>query len=89
MNFIPLHDRIVIREEKLPEETESGIILQGARASNDTRISIVVSVGPDVQEVKAGDKIYLSWSKVKPFKNGDEFLGIINEEDVLAVIEEE
>ena len=89
MNFIPLHDRIVIREEELPEETESGIILQGARASNDTRISIVVAVGPDVHDVKANDRIYLSWSKVKPFKNGDEFLGIINEEDVLAVIEED
>ena len=83
----PLKDKLLIAEGKKDTTTESGIILDG-RGLGNTTPGIVIAIGPDVQEVKEGDTVYLDWSKSKPVTvNGTQRV-IISECEIIAVLEE-
>ena len=83
----PLKDKLLIAEGKKDTTTESGIILDG-RGLGNTTPGIIIAVGPDVQEVKEGDTVYLDWSKSKPVTvNGTQRV-IISECEIIAVLEE-
>jgi len=88
MNYKPLHDKVLVIENEKPKETASGIYLGEARADENTRAGTVLAIGPDVTEVKVGDVVYPMWTKAKVVKEGDLYMGIISQEDILAVAEE-
>ena len=83
----PLHNKVLIAEGKKDTVTDSGIILDG-RGLGNTTPGIVVAVGPDVQEVKVGDTVYLDWSKSKPVTINDAQRVMISESEIIAVLEE-
>ena len=87
MNYKPLHDKVLVIENEKPTETESGIFLGEARGDENTRAGTVLAVGPEVTEVKVGDVVYPMWTKSKVVKEGDKYMGIISQEDILAVEE--
>ena len=87
MNYRPLHDKVLVIENEKPTETVSGIFLGEARGDENTRAGTVLAIGPEVTEVKVGDVVYPMWTKSKVIKDGDVYMGIISQEDILAVEE--
>ena len=55
MSLKPLKDRVVAVVEKPLEKTASGILL--GEAKEKPAYAVVESVGPEVKEVKKGDKV--------------------------------
>lgn len=84
MSIKPLADRVVAKKEAPQVKTTSGILLGEAKEKPNT--AIVESVGPDVKNVKKGDRIlYREYSATEIKINSDEYL-IVKEEDILATL---
>lgn len=81
----PLADRVVAVREAVKTQTASGIYLPETSKEKPV-IAEVKAVGPDVKEVKLGDKIvYKEYSTTELKIDGTEYL-IVREEDVLATV---
>ena len=85
MTIKPLADRVVVKATEAEETTASGIILAAATREKPA-IFEVMSAGPDVKEIKVGDKVIVS-----KFIGGDIKLDgveykFVKLEDVLAVV---
>lgn len=91
--------RLLVKEQKLEDETSSGIIIQG-RSKQQTNIGTVIKVGDGAMlengtkvpvNVKPGETVIYSSFSGSPIKekadDPDEYI-ILNERDVLCVIEE-
>jgi co-chaperonin GroES (HSP10) len=87
MNVTPLKDKVLVAENKSEIKSESGIILEGANSVRESKTGTVLAIGPDVTEVKVGDKVYLEWNKAQVVKIGDAQRVIIKQEDIVAVVE--
>ncbi len=90
MALQPLGDRFVAKPVEPETKTASGILLPD-QAKEKTQVAEVLAVGKDVKEVKVGDRIVYgegSFNKPGPvaFKQGQEELLVVKEEDVLAVV---
>lgn len=79
----PLADRVVAVREEVKAQTASGIYLP--ESSKEKPVTAVVkAVGPDVKDVKAGDKIiYKEYATTELTIDGIEYL-IVKQEDILA-----
>jgi chaperonin GroES len=86
MAIKPLRDKVLVKESELQTTTESGIIVNSG-TSNDTRSGIVIAVGPDCKEVKEGDVVYLDWRKCQVTKQDGDMVGVIDEKEIIAVVE--
>jgi len=84
MALKPLKDRLVAVIEKPLEKTKSGILL--GEAKEKPNYAIVESVGPEVKEVKKGDKIVYKEYSTTEVKLEDKDYIILKEEDVLATL---
>ena len=85
MKLRPMADNIVLKATEAEETTASGIILAAATREKPA-IYEVMSAGPDVKEIKVGDKVIVS-----KFIGGDIKLDgveykFVKLEDVLAVV---
>lgn len=81
----PLADRVVAVREAVKTQTASGIYLPETSKEKPV-LAEVKAVGPDVKEVKIGDKIvYKEYSTTELKIDGTEYL-IVREEDVLATV---
>ncbi len=84
MAIKPLADRVVAKKDAAVEQTASGILLGEAKEKQNT--AIVESVGPDVKNVKKGDRIlYRDYSASEIKYDNTDYL-IIKEEDILATL---
>ena len=85
MKLRPMADNIVLKATEAEETTASGIILAAATREKPA-IFEVMSAGPEVKDVKVGDKVIVS-----KFIGGDIKLDgveykFVKLEDVLAVV---
>ena len=85
MKLRPMADNIVLKATEAEETTASGIILAAATREKPA-IFEVMSAGPDVKEIKVGDKVIAS-----KFIGGDIKLDVVEYkfvklEDVLALV---
>lgn len=94
MTIKPVLDRVLIKDAKAEETTESGIILASA-AQEKPQIAEVIAVGPggivDGNEVKmyleVGDKVIVGkYAGTQVKLDGEEYT-IIEQSDVLAIVE--
>lgn len=84
MALKPLKDRIVAVQEKPQEMTKSGILL--GEAKEKPAYAVVESVGPEVKEIKKGDRIiYEEYSTTEIKVDKTDYI-ILKEEDVLATL---
>lgn len=84
MSIKPLADRVVAKKDAAVDKTASGILLGTSEEKSNT--AVVESIGPDVKNVKTGDRIiYREYSATEVKVNSEEYL-IVKEEDILAVI---
>jgi chaperonin GroES len=81
----PLGDYVVAEPEEAPTKTASGLYLP-EKATEKPKVSKVAAVGPQVKQVKVGDRIlYKSYSPTEVKLDGKEYL-LVKEEDILATI---
>lgn len=81
----PLADRVVAVRVEAAEKTASGLYLPD-NAKEKPVIAEVKAAGPDVKNVKVGDKvIYKEYSTTELKLDGTEYL-ILKEEDILATV---
>lgn len=84
MAIKPLKDRIVAIKEEPKTQTASGILL--GEAKEIPAYAIVESVGPEVKDIKKGDKIvYKEYSTTNLKIDGKDYI-IVDEKDILATI---
>ena len=84
MALKPLKDKIVAAKEKPQEKTASGILLGDAKEK--PAYAVVESVGPEVKEVKKGDKIVYKEYSTTEIKIDEKEYIILKEEDILATL---
>jgi chaperonin GroES len=88
MKLQPLADRLVAKQIKAAEETASGFYIPDT-AKDKPLIAEVTEIGPDVKQIKVGDRVVYS-DKYDGSKQNLDFvekdLMILKEEDVLAVV---
>ncbi len=84
MQLKPLQDRVVAVKEQPMTMTKSGILL--GEAKEKPAYAVVESVGPDVKNVKKGDKIICKNYSTTDIKLEDTDYIIVKEEDVLATL---
>jgi chaperonin GroES len=93
-NFVPLHDRIVLRRPTAEEKSSGGIIIPDT-AKEKPNEAEVIAVGPGVRDehghlvplqVKPGDRVLFGkWSGTE-VKIGGEDLLIVKESDLFGII---
>lgn len=84
MSIKPLADRVVAKKDAATSTTASGILLGEAKEKPNT--ATVESIGPDVKNIKKGDRIlYREYSATEIKLDSTDYL-IVKEEDVLATL---
>ena len=85
MKLRPTADNIVLKQTEAEETTASGIILTTA-AKEKPAIYEVMSAGPDVKEVKVGDKVVVGKFTGNEIKLDGVDYKFVKLEDVLAIV---
>ncbi len=90
----PLNDNVVLKKEKVVNQTASGIVL--SQKEEETEYATVIAVGTGAKDekgniipvpVKVGEKvIYKSYSTTKVTLDKEEYF-IVSSKDILAVVE--
>ncbi|NLK00857.1 MAG: co-chaperone GroES [Clostridia bacterium] len=92
MKIKPLGDRVVVKTMEVEEKTASGIVLPDT-AKERPQQGKIVAVGPDVAdkagfEIKDGDiVIYSKYGGTEIKHDGEEYLILSCDNDILAVVE--
>jgi co-chaperonin GroES (HSP10) len=83
----PIRNNVIVEliEKKL--ETDSGIILKSTDPAEVNR-ALVLSAGPDVEDIKVGDTILPNWNKARKTIYEREDYYVVCEDDVVLVFEE-
>jgi chaperonin GroES len=81
----PLSDWVVAQQEEAVTKTASGIYLPD-KAAEKPKVAKVLSVGKNVKEIKAGDRIvYKSYSTTDVKISAQEYI-MVKEEDIIATL---
>ena len=79
----PLHDRVIVKRKQSEAETSFGFILD----QDPTDECEVIAVGDDVTTLRAGDICLIGRNIGQAIEHNEDWLTIVTEEDVLAVLE--
>ena len=85
MKLRPTADNIVLKQTEAEETTASGIILTTS-AKEKPAIYEVMSAGPDVKDVKVGDKVVVGKFTGNEIKLDGVDYKFVKLEDVLAIV---
>ena len=85
MKLKPTADILVLKQAEAEETTSSGIILAAATKEKPA-IYEVMSAGPDVKEVKVGDKVVVGKFTGNEIKLDGVDYKFVKLEDVLAIV---
>ena len=88
MQVTPLKNKVLVAENITEHKTDSGIILDGANSVRQSKSATVLAIGPDVKDVQVGDVVYLEWTKGQMVKLGDSQRVIIEEQYIVAVVDQ-
>ena len=85
MKLKPMADNILLKQTEAEETTTSGIILATTNKEKPA-IYEVMSAGPDVKDIKAGDKVVVGNFVGSEIKLDGVDYKFVKLEDVLAVV---
>ena len=85
MKLKPTADNILLKQTEAEETTTSGIIL-ATTTKEKPAIYEVMSAGPDVKDIKAGDKVVVGKFTGNEIKLDGEEYKFVKLEDVLAIV---
>ena len=86
MKLKPMADNILLKQTEAAETTASGIIL--ASAKEKPAIYEVISAGPEVKDIKAGDKVVVGNFVGSELKLDGVDYKFVKQDDVLAIVTE-
>lgn len=90
MKIIMTNDNVLVAEvaaQKKEEKTASGIILTGVQPTVATSPQgMIIAVGPQVVDLKAGDLVYCDWTKGIAVDVEDKQAKILEESAIKAVV---
>lgn len=81
----PTASRVVATKDEPETKTSGGVFLPGA-AQQKPVMANVIAIGPDVKQIKVGDKIVYKEYSTTDLKIDDTEYLIISEEDVLGTL---
>ena len=85
MTIKPLGERVLVKMDKIEEETAGGIYIPQT-AQEKTQIAVVEAIGDEVKTVKVGQKIlHDKYAGTQVKMDNEEYL-ILNIKDVLAIV---
>ena len=87
MEIKPTRKNIVIAEIARQTVSSGGIIIEGARSTNDHQMARALSIGPEVEFVKVNDELMVDWGKAQPVTIDGNQRAIISEDNVIAIID--
>lgn len=82
----PLGDRVIAVQDEPKSQTSSGLYLP-EKAKEKSVAAIVEAVGPDVKDVKVGDKIIYREYSTSNFVVDKVTYLVIKQEDILAKVQ--
>ena len=85
MKLKPMADNILLKQTEAEETTSSGIIL-ATTTKEKPAIYEVMSAGPDVKDIKAGDKVVVGKFTGNEIKLDGVDYKFVKLEDVLALV---
>ena len=85
MTLKPMADNVLLKQNDAQETTTSGIIL-ATTTKEKPAIYEVMSAGPDVKDIKAGDKVVVGKFTGNEIKLDGEDYKFVKLEDVLAIV---
>jgi len=86
MTFKPLADFVVIERDEVVTTTSGGLLL-ALGSLERPQTGTVVSVGPDVTEVVAGDKVFYSNRAGAEYTIDEAKVFILKEENIIGVLD--
>lgn len=84
MAIKPLKDKVVAVKQEALTKTKSGILL--GEAKEQPAYAVVEAVGPEVKDIKKGDKIIYKEFSTTNIKVDDKDYIIVAAEDILATM---
>lgn len=92
MRLQPLSDRVILR--RLPEETDSGLLIVSDKTKNKSPRAVVLAIGPGEKNkvgrrpmtVKVGDEVMLGQHPYYEFTFEGETLICAHEDDVAMIV---
>ena len=87
MNVKPTRKNILVAQIARQTTSAGGIIIEGARSTNDHQMARALAIGPEVEFVKEGDEMMIDWAKSQPVMIDGEQRVLISEDNVIAVID--
>jgi co-chaperonin GroES (HSP10) len=81
----PIRNNVVIEKLETSNVTNSGIVIAGSLHEADR--AMVISIGPEVIDVKVGDVLLVNWKESKVATFGGEEIFVISEEHIIAVLD--
>ncbi len=87
--FTPIGERVVLQVIEIPETTQGGLILpEQSRETWTTPIAQVIAVGPNVKQLKEGDKVLVYAETIaRKVRYDNDSLLVVFEGDVVGVID--
>ena len=85
MKLKPMADNVLLKQHEAAETTVSGIVLATATKEKPA-IYEVMSAGPDVKGIKAGDKVVVGQFIGNDLKLDGVDYKFVKQEDVLALV---
>lgn len=81
----PLADYVVAQQEAAETKTASGLYIPGS-AQEKPKVATVLAVGPDVRNVKTGDRVIYGGYSNTDVKMGKETYLLVKEENIFATV---
>lgn len=83
MNIKPIGNKVALKEFNKESTTGTGLVIVGS-VENDTPEFGVIAVGPDVTDVKVGDKVLIELGRAAIFNNDTL---IVEDKFITAILE--
>ena len=87
MNIKPTRKNILVAQVARQTISSGGIIIEGARSTNDHQLARALAIGPEVEFVKEGDELLIDWAKGSVIDVEGEQRVLINEIYVIGIVE--
>lgn len=85
MKIKPLFENVLVKIEKAPEKTKSGLILS-PKEDNKLEEAIVLSVSDQVEQIREGDTVIFKSYNLDTVDIRGETCNFIKESDIIAVL---
>ena len=87
MNVKPTRKNILVAEIARKTVSSGGIIIEGARSTNDNQTARAIAIGSEVEFVKEGDELLIDWAKGNVITVDGQQRVLISEDNVIAIID--